>query len=61
MDDPQPGHFFVATAGARQATNDGPWRDLPMGTHWRWHVFGAVTTQALYEYFYRLEGDARTD
>lgn len=38
-----------------------PWGDLSMGTHWLWHVFGAVTTQALYEYFYRLEGDARTD
>lgn len=34
-----------------------PWGDLPMGTHWLWHFFGAVTTQAVYEYFYRLEGD----
>ena len=36
-----------------------PWGDLPMGTHWLWHVFGAASTQAVYEYFYRLEGDAR--
>ena len=35
-----------------------PWGELPMGTHWLWHVFGAVTTQAVYEYFYRLEGEA---
>lgn len=29
--------------------------DWPMGTHWLWHTFGAVTTFALMEYFYRLE------
>lgn len=29
--------------------------DLPMGTHWLWHVFGAVTTVAIMEYFHRLE------
>lgn len=30
---------------------------LPMGTHWLWHIFGALTTYALTEYFYRLETD----
>src|SRR5262249_26043040 len=29
---------------------------LPMGTHWLWHTFGAVTTAALTEYVYRVEG-----
>ena len=29
---------------------------LPMGTHWLWHTFGAITTAALTEYVYRLEG-----
>lgn len=29
---------------------------LPMGTHWLWHTFGAVTTAALSEYVYRIEG-----
>ena len=29
--------------------------DLPMGTHWLWHTFGAITTLAITEYFYRLE------
>lgn len=29
---------------------------LPMGTHWLWHSFGAVTTAALSEYVYRIEG-----
>ncbi|QEL17328.1 hypothetical protein [Limnoglobus roseus] len=29
--------------------------DLPMGTHWLWHVFGAITTVAVMEYFHRLE------
>ncbi len=34
-----------------------PWGDLPMGTHWLWHTFGAITTWALIEYFYRIEGE----
>jgi len=29
---------------------------LPMGTHWLWHVFGALTTAALSVYVYRIEG-----
>ena len=29
---------------------------LPMGTHWLWHTFGAITTAALSEYLFRLEG-----
>ncbi len=28
---------------------------LPMGTHWLWHVFGALTTVAIMEYFHRIE------
>jgi hypothetical protein len=32
-----------------------PWGDLPMGTHWLWHTFGALTTLAITEYFYLLE------
>ncbi len=28
---------------------------LPMGSHWLWHVLGAVTTAILAEYFYRIE------
>lgn len=31
---------------------------LPMGTHWLWHTFGALCTQFVIEYFYRLERDA---
>lgn len=27
---------------------------LPMGTHWLWHVFGAVSSAALITYLYRL-------
>lgn len=30
---------------------------LPMGTHWLWHTFGAITTFALSEYVYRLTRD----
>jgi len=33
-----------------------PYGDLPMGTHWLWHLFGAACTQFLIVYFYRLEG-----
>lgn len=29
---------------------------LPMGTHWLWHTFGAITTFAIAQYFYLLEG-----
>jgi hypothetical protein len=29
---------------------------LPMGTHWLWHTFGAVTTAALSIYVYQIEG-----
>ncbi|MFL5341720.1 MAG: hypothetical protein ACJ8F7_16365 [Gemmataceae bacterium] len=28
---------------------------LPMGSHWLWHLGGAVTTMVLSEYFYRIE------
>ena len=29
--------------------------DLPMGTHWLWHTFGALTTLFMFAYFARLE------
>jgi hypothetical protein len=29
---------------------------LPMGTHWLWHTFGAITTAALTEYVFLIEG-----
>jgi len=29
---------------------------LPMGTHWLWHTFGALTTLALSIYVYQIEG-----
>jgi hypothetical protein len=29
---------------------------LPMGTHWLWHTFGAITTAAVSIYVYKLEG-----
>lgn len=32
--------------------------DLPMGTHWLWHSFGALTTALMIEYFFRLEREA---
>ena len=31
--------------------------DLPMGTHWLWHTFGALTTHVVAAYFYRIEGE----
>lgn len=34
---------------------DGLPGSLPMGTHWLWHTFGALTTLALLEYFHRIE------
>lgn len=32
---------------------------LPMGTHWLWHILGAITTTFIIEYFYLVEGDSR--
>jgi hypothetical protein len=32
---------------------------LPMGSHWLWHTFGAVTTALLIEFYYRVEGETR--
>jgi hypothetical protein len=33
----------------------GPY--LPMGSHWLWHTFGAITTALVIEFFYLVEGD----
>src|SRR5215467_15628202 len=30
---------------------------LPMGTHWLWHTFGALSTVFVVEYFYLVEGE----
>lgn len=30
---------------------------LPMGSHWLWHTFGAVSVTLLIEFFYRVERD----
>ena len=32
---------------------------LPMGSHWLWHTFGAITTALIVEYFYLVEGEKR--
>jgi hypothetical protein len=31
--------------------------DLPMGTHWLWHIFGAITTELTIQFIYRVELD----
>ena len=30
---------------------------LTMGTHWLWHTFGAISTAAMVQYFYKVEGE----
>ena len=30
---------------------------LPMGSHWLWHTFGAITTALVIEYFYLVAGE----
>ena len=47
----------LAPANVRK---EGAGFDLPMGTHWLWHTFGAITTQLVTEYFYRIEGKPLT-
>jgi hypothetical protein len=32
---------------------------LPMGSHWLWHTFGAITTLLIIEYFYLVEGEVK--
>ena len=34
----------------------GPY--MPMGSHWLWHSFGAISTALLVEFFYKVEGDS---
>lgn len=34
---------------------------LPMGSHWLWHTFGALTTAMMVQFFYRVEGEAPAD
>jgi len=33
----------------------GPY--LPMGSHWLWHTFGAITTALVIQFFYKVEGE----
>ena len=33
----------------------GPY--LPMGSHWLWHTFGAISTAAMIQFFYKVEGE----
>jgi hypothetical protein len=49
---------FVAFGTAWFCRLADTWDDplLPMGTHWLWHVFGAITTAALTEYVFLIEG-----
>ena len=30
---------------------------LPMGSHWLWHTFGAITTMLIVEFFYHVEAE----
>jgi hypothetical protein len=30
---------------------------LPMGSHWLWHTFGAISTAAMIQFFYKVEGE----
>ncbi len=30
---------------------------LPMGSHWLWHTFGAISTALMIQFFYTVEGD----
>jgi hypothetical protein len=33
---------------------------LPMGSHWLWHTFGAISTAAVVQFFYKVEGETLT-
>lgn len=51
--------FVIAWFFRRFDEDAGPY--LPMGSHWLWHTFGAISTALVIEFFYRIEGEARTD
>lgn len=34
---------------------------LPIGTHWLWHTFGAISTALVIEYFHRVECESRPE
>ena len=34
---------------------------LPMGSHWLWHTFGAISTAFIIEFFYLVEGEKRME
>jgi hypothetical protein len=44
-----------AVAWFCRLVDGGTYDPFQMGTHWLWHTFGAITTQAITEYFYLLE------
>ncbi len=34
---------------------------LTMGSHWLWHSFGAISTAAMIQFFYKVEGENRAE
>ena len=55
---PMWGHAVVeASNHPKIAVGERVYGYLPMGSHWLWHTFGAISTALLVEFFYRVERD----
>ena len=49
--------FVIAWFFRTWDENAGPY--LPMGSHWLWHTFGAISSALVIEFYYLVEGDRR--
>jgi hypothetical protein len=47
--------FAIAWFFRRWDEFAGPY--MPMGSHWLWHTFGAISTALVIEFFYKVEGE----
>lgn len=50
--------FVIAWFFRRWDEYAGPF--LPMGSHWLWHTFGAISTALVIEFFYKVERETIT-
>jgi len=48
--------FVIAWFFRRWDEFAGPY--MPMGSHWLWHTFGAISTVFVIEFFYKVEAEA---
>jgi len=55
------GVVAFAIAWTFRLIDEGIGLHLPMGSHWLWHTFGAISTALVIEYFHRVERESGID